>query len=204
MALTDTAVRNAKPADKTKRLFDERGLYLEISPKGGKWWRFKYRFDGKEKRLSLGVYPEISLKQARNQRDEARKLVANEIDPSEHRKAKKAARIASLGNSFEIIAREWHATQKTRWTDKHAAKVMRRLEQNIFPWIGERPISSIRVPEMLKVLKRVENRGVNETVHRALNDCGRIFRYAIATGRAEYNPANDLRGALIPMKKAQH
>ncbi|MGB5279413.1 MAG: integrase arm-type DNA-binding domain-containing protein, partial [Gammaproteobacteria bacterium] len=192
MALTDTAVRNAKPADKTKKLFDEKGLYLEISPKGGKWWRFKYRFDGKEKRLSLGVYPDITLKNARDRRDAARKLVANEIDPSEQRKAKKAARITDLENSFEVVAREWHTNQKSKWKTKHAERIMRRLEQNIFPWLGERPISSIKAPEMLKVLRRIENRGVNETVHRALNDCGRIFRYAVATGRADYNPANDL------------
>ncbi len=204
MALTNTAIRNTKPADKTKRLYDEKGLYLEISPQGGKWWRFKYRFDGKEKRLSLGVYPDVTLKDARDRRDAARKLVANDIDPSEKRKAHKAARITSLENSFEILAREWHAKQALKWAPKHSVKIMRRLEQNVFPWLGEKPIAGIKAPELLNVLRRIESREVIETAHRTLGDCSRIFRYAIATGRADYNPASDLRGALTPMKKAQH
>ena len=204
MTLTDTAIRTAKPAERTKRLYDGKGLYLEISPAGGKWWRFKYRFDGKEKRLSLGTYPDVSLKLARDRRDAARKLVARDVDPSEERKAKKASRIASKENNFEAIAREWHSTQASKWNPRHAKRVLRRLDKNVFPWLGNIPVSEISAPEVLKVLRRIESRGVNETAHRALNDCSRIFRYAIATGRAQYNPANDLTGALIPMKKAQH
>ena len=120
MPLTDTAVRNAKPGDKARKLFDSGGLYLEVAPTGGKWWRLKYRFDGKEKRLSLGVYPDVSLKDARDRRDEARKLLANEIDPSENRKAKKAAKVERAANSFEVVAREWFAKHSTHWSDNHA------------------------------------------------------------------------------------
>ena len=203
MALTDTAVRNAKAADKTKRIYDEKGLYLEVSPKGGKWWRFKYRFEGKEKRLSLGVYPDVTLKDARNRRDDARKLVANGIDPSENRKAQKAARESVAANSFEVIAREWHTKQKTKWTKNHANRIIRRLERDIFPWLGSTPISKVKAPELLKTIRRIEKRGAFETAHRALSNCGQVFRYAIATGRTERDLSYDLRGALEPVTK-QH
>ena len=133
MPLSDIAIRNTKPGDKTRRLFDGGGLYLEITPSGGKWWRFKYRFDGKEKRLSLGVYPDVSLKDARERRTEARKLLANEVDPSENRKAQKAAKIERAGNSFEVIAREWFTKQEPNWTANHANRIIRRLERDIFP-----------------------------------------------------------------------
>lgn len=203
MALTDTAVRNAKAADKTKRIYDEKGLYLEVSPKGGKWWRFKYRFEGKEKRLSLGVYPDITLKDARDRRDDARKLVANGIDPSENRKAQKAARESVASNSFEVIAREWHTKQKAKWTENHANRIIRRLERDIFPWLGSTPISKVKTPDLLKTIRRIETRGAFETAHRALSNCGQVFRYAIATGRTERDLSYDLRGALEPVTK-QH
>jgi len=139
-SLSDTAIRHAKPKDKTFKLYDERGLYLEVAPSGGKWWRLKYRVDGKEKRLSLGVYPDVGLKEARERRDEARKLLAEGIDPSEHRKAQKSAREDRAANSFEVIAREWYAKFAPTWVPSHGERIIRRLERDIFPWIGGKPI----------------------------------------------------------------
>jgi integrase len=200
MALTDTQIRKAKPTEKTQRLFDGGGLYLEISPKGGKWWRLKYRFGGKEKRLSLGVYPDISLKEARERRDDARKLLANEIDPSENRKAVKAAKVERAGNSFEVVAREWYAKHSPNWSANHGDRIIRRLERDIFPWLGGKPIAEISAPQLLEAIRRIEQRGALETAHRALGNCGQVFRYAVATGRAERDPSGDLRGALPPVK----
>lgn len=200
MPLTDTAIRSAKPGEKAVKLFDERGLYLEISPTGGKWWRLKYRFDGKEKRLSLGVYPDVSLKDARERRDEARKLLANGIDPSENRKAQKSARADRAANSFEAVAREWFVKYSPTWAATHASKIIQRLEKDIFPWLGGKPIAEIAAPELLTVLRRIENRGALDTAHRAHQNCGQIFRYGIATGRCERDPSSDLRGALAPAK----
>ena len=200
MPLTDTTIRNAKPKEKPFRLFDGNGLYLEISPKGGKWWRFKYRFNGKEKRLSLGVYPEIGLKDARESCRAARKLLGNEVDPSENRKATKAAKTQLLANNFEIVTREWLAKYSINWSQNHRDRTIRRFERDIFPWIGERPIANITPPELLDVIRRIENRGALETAHRALSNCGQVFRYAIATGRAERDLSNDLKGALPPAK----
>ncbi len=200
MPLTDTKIRTAKPADKPKRLFDGGGLYLEVSPKGGKWWRLKYRFGGKEKRLSLGVYPEVTLKDARQRREAARKLLANQVDPSEHRKAEKAAARESGANSFEVIAREWFKKRGTNWVPSHADRIIRRLERDIFPWIGGSPIAEVTAPKLLDVVRRIEQRGALETAHRTLQNCGQVFRYAVATGRAERDPSGDLRGALPPVK----
>ncbi len=200
MPLSDTAIRNAKPSDKTKKIFDGGGLYLEVAPSGGKWWRLKYRFDGKEKRLSLGVYPDVSLKDARNRRDEARKLLANDIDPSENRKAAKAAKVARAANSFEVVAREWFAKYEPNWSANHANRTIRRLERDIFPWLGGKAIADITAPQLLESIQRIEKRGALETAHRALGNCGQVFRYAVATGRAERDPSGDLRGALPPVK----
>ena len=200
MPLTNAAVKAAKPKNKPARLFDEKGLYLEVSPAGGKWWRFKYRFDGKEKRLSMGVYPDVSLKGARERRDEARRLLADGIDPSEHRKAMRTARVDRAANSFEVVAREWFAARVATWSASHADRIIRRLERDIFPWIGGKPISEIGPPELLSVVRKIEKRGALETAHRALSNCGQVFRYAVATGRAERDPAGDLRGALPPVK----
>ena len=202
MPLTDTAVRNAKPAKKTAKLFDERGLYLEVSPAGGKWWRHKYRFEGKEKRLSLGVYPDVGLKEARERRDAARQLLARGVDPGEHRKAQKLARTEQAANSFEVVAREWIAKYATTWAASHSDRTLRRLERDVFPWIGSRPICDIHAPEVLTVLRRIEARGAGETAHRALSNCGQVFRYAVATGRADRDPSGDLRGALSRGKKS--
>ncbi len=200
MALTDTAIRNAKPGEKTVKMFDERGLYLEVSTSGGKWWRLKYRFDGKEKRLSLGVYPDVSLKDARERRDTARKLLADGTDPSENRKAQKSARADRAANSFEVVAREWFAKYSATWAKDHGNRIIRRLERDIFPWIGGRPVAEIAAPELLTVVRRIEDRGALETAHRALGNCGQVFRYAVATGRAERDPSGDLRGAIPPVK----
>ncbi len=202
MPLTDTAVRNAKPIKKTTKLFDERGLYLQVSPSGGKWWRLKYRFDGKERKLALGVYPDVRLKDARDRRDEARKLLANGIDPSENRKIQKAAHTDRAANSFDVVAREWFAKYANTWAASHSERVVRLFERDIFPWIGARPVADVTAPEILTVVRRIEARGALETAHRALGNCGQVFRYAVATGRALHNPSGDLRGALSPVKKS--
>ena len=200
MPLTDTSIRNAKPGAKPIKLFDERGLFLLVTPTGGKWWRLRYMFDGKEKLLSLGVYPDVSLKDARERRDEARKLVANGVNPSENRKIQKSARADLVANSFEVITREWFAKFASTWVSNHGDRIIRRFERDIFPWIGGRPIAEITAPELLAVVRRIENRGALETAHRALGNCGQVFRYAVATGRAERDPSSDLRGALPPVK----
>lgn len=200
MPLTDTAIRNTKPSDKATKLYDGRGMYLEISPAGGKWWRLKYRFDGKEKRLSLGVYPDVGLKEARDRRDEARKQLSNGIDPSENRKAQKMARADRAANSFEAVAREWYAKYSSTWVTNHGDRILRRFERDIFPWIGGSPIAEITPPELLAVVRRIESRGALETAHRALGNCGQVMRYAVATGRCERDPSGDLRGALPPVK----
>jgi len=200
MPLTDTAIRNAKPGEKPAKIFDERGLFLLVTPAGGKWWRLRYKFDGKEKLLSLGVYPDTSLKDARTRRDDARKLLANGIDPGENRKAVKAARQVRAANSFEVVAREWYAKQAPNWAEHHGDRIIRRFERDIFPWIGGRPIADVTAPELLAVVQRIESRGALETAHRALGNCGQVFRYAVATGRAQRDPSGDLRGALPPVK----
>jgi len=210
MPLTDTAIRNAKPGKtpagtvttKPYKMADAGGLYLEITPTGGKYWRLKYRIGGKEKRLSLGVYPDVPLAKARERRDEARKRLADGIDPSEHRKATKAARSDRAANSFEVVAREWYGKLAPTWNPAHGDRIIRRLERDIFPWIGGRPVAEVTAPELLAVLRRIEARGAVETAHRALGNCGQVFRYAIATGRAERDPSSDLRGALPPVKGA--
>ena len=200
MSLTDTLIRNAKPGTKPIKLFDERGLFLLVTPTGGKWWRFRFMFDGKEKLLSLGVYPDVSLKDARERRDEARKLVANGVNPSENRKIQKSARADLIANSFEVVAREWFAKYSATWAKNHGDRIIRRFERDIFPWIGARPIAEINAPELLAAARRIENRGALETAHRALSNCGQVFRYAVATGRAERDPSGDLRGALPPVR----
>lgn len=198
--LTDKTIRNIKPTNKTQRHFDGGGLYLEISPAGGKWWRWKYRFGGKEKRLSLGTYPDTGLADARERRDAARKLLAAGVDFGEHRKAAKAAGATAAANSFEVVAREWFAKQKTKWADTHASKVIRRLECDIFPWMGKRPIAEITATELLKHLERIEQRGAVETAHRTLQTCGQVFRYAVRTERAGGDPTGALKGALTPWR----
>ncbi|MDD2759465.1 MAG: integrase arm-type DNA-binding domain-containing protein [Methylomonas sp.] len=197
--LTDPKCKNAKSKDKAYKLADEKSLYLEVMPNGAKYWRMKYRFGGKEKRLAFGVYPETGLKEARTKRDEARKLLADGADPGETRKAMKAAQVADT-DTFEVVAREWFAKNAASWVENHGNRIIRRLERDIFPWLGNAPIRGIDAPKLLGALRRIEERGAVETAHRALQNCGQIFRYAIATGRAERDISADLKGALPPVK----
>ena len=203
MSLTDTAIRNTKPSAKPQKLFDAGGLFLFVAPSGGKWWRLKYRFGGKEKLLSLGTYPEIALKDAREKRDVCRKQLAADIDPGAQRKAEKVAGVEAGANTFEVIAREWHAQRAKSLEQTTLDGIMMRMEKHLFPRLGMRPISNINAPELLAVLRRAEAQELGETPRRLRQYCGQIFRYAIATGRADRDPAADLRGALKP-HKAQH
>jgi len=194
--LTPSAVTNAKPRAKPYKLADERGLFLLVRSNGSRWWRFKYRRPGthKENLLSLGVYPDVSLRKARERRDEARRLLADGIDPGDKRKAEQAAG----AETFEAIAREWFAKYSPNWAPGHSSKIIRRLELDVFPWIGGKPIVSITAPDVLTVLRRIESRGVIETAYRAKTNIGQVMRYAIATGRANLDPTPSLRGALAP------
>ena len=200
MPLTDVAVRTAKATDKPAKLFDERGLFLLVSPSGGKWWRLKYRFDGKEKLLSLGTYPDTPLKRAREARENARQLVAQGIDPSVQRKATKSAREESAANSFEVVAREWYASHGPTLAPSYSVKVIRRFERDLFPTLGSMAITDMKPIDLLKALRAIEARGAVETAHRALGECGQAFRYAVATQRVERDITADLRGALQPVQ----
>jgi integrase len=185
-------------------MFDGGGLYLELSPAGGKWWRLKYRYDEKEKRISLGVYPDTTLAKAREKRDAARKLLADGVDPGENKKAQKEVRKAIAANSFEVVAREWLTKQGPKWAPSQAKKVSGIFENNVFPWIGARPISEIKPPEILDTLRRMEDRGANETARRALQYCSMVFRFAVATGRTSRDTTADLKGALAPVVTKHH
>ncbi|MBF0141441.1 MAG: integrase arm-type DNA-binding domain-containing protein [Magnetococcales bacterium] len=200
MPLTDTSIKQAKPKEKPFRLSDSGGLYLEVAPSGGKLWRLKFRFGGKEKRLAFGVYPEVSLKQARERRDDARRLLAEGIDPGEHRKITRAMDKSRTEDTFEAVAREWFSKFSPTWAETHSSKIIRRLEMDVFPWLGGRPVKEISALELLTVLRRIEDRGALDTAHRAKQNCGQVFRYAVATGRAEHDPSSALRGALPPAK----
>jgi integrase len=201
VALTDTKVRSVKSREKSFKIADGKGLFLVVQPNGSKYWRFRYRFGGKEKLLAIGIYPDVTLADARRKRDDARKLLADDTDPGMAKQLKKRAKKLVSENSFEAITREWHIKFSSKWTPEHGAKILIRLEKDIFPWLGHRPITEITAPELLAVLRRIENRGAIETAHRTLQNCGQIFRYAIATGRAERDVSADLRGAIPPVKK---
>jgi integrase len=192
MSLTDTAIRGVKPTDKSQKLFDGNGLFLFVAPSGTKSWRWKYRFQGREKLLTFGTYPEQSLKEARDRCAEARKMLSGGIDPSAQKKAISLAR----ENTFEAITREWHDTKKSAWSECYAENVLERIASNIFPYLGNRPINEITPPELLSVLRKIEARGANYQAKRIRESCSLVFRYAIATGRAERDTAADLRGAL--------
>lgn len=198
MLLNDAAVKAAKPAAKPWKLFDEKGLFLLIQPHGSKLWRIKYRFADKDQLLGLGSYPEVSLKQAREKRQKIREQVVAGIDPSAARKAAKAA-LAGEG-SFEALAREWYEQFASGWTPEHAGRVWRRLEADLLPWLGKRPVQELEAPELLACLRRIQARGALETAHRALQTLSLVFRYGVATGRAQRDPAADLRGALPPVR----
>jgi len=203
MALNDTKIRSIRLPEKPVKLFDGDGLFLFVTLQGSKLWRLKYRHEGKEKLLSLGKYPEVGLAEARQKKEEARKLLAAGIDPGAVKKAQKQAATEET-ETFEVIAHEWHTKFSHTWAKTHADGIMSRLERDIFPWIGKRPISEIKAPELLTVIRRVESRGALESAHRVRTIAGQVFRYAVATGRAERDPAADLKGALPPKKVKHH
>ncbi|WP_345777377.1 integrase arm-type DNA-binding domain-containing protein [Lysobacter sp. MMG2] len=197
--LTQVSIKGAKPGSRPVRMFDGGGLYLEVMPDGRRYWRHKYRFAGKEKRISHGVFPEVSLAEARARRDEARKVLASGIDPSQKRKAQKLHAEVAHANTFEAVATEWLNLQKRKWSAATYDKAKWALEAHIFKHLGSRPIDLIEPSELLAVLRRIEDSGKHETAHRTRAKCGQVFRYAIATNRAKRDPSADLRGALAPL-----
>ena len=196
--LSDIEIRKAKPKEKEYKMSDGGGLYLLVTPPGGKLWRMDYRFNGKRKVLYLKAYPDISLADARQRREDARKLIANGVDPDELKKAQKAS-TQEQAETFKNIAVEWHTTFKDNWTEKHSGRLLTRLEQDFFPFLGDIPIKEIKAPALLDVLRRVEIRSI-EQAHKLRGTCNQIFSYAIASGRIEYNPAAGLLGTLKPVK----
>jgi len=202
--LSDVQIKNAKPKAQAYKLMDGFGLYLLVSPTGGKLWRFDYRFGGKRLVQAIGAYPAITLAEARKRRDSAKELLANGIDPGAVKKAQKVAVLASEENCFEIVAREWHAKFSGQWSPGHAATIMDRLTRDVFPWLGNKPVSEVRPLDLLAILRRVEGRGALETAHRIRTICGQVLRYATATRRAERDFAADLRGALPPVREKHH
>lgn len=207
MPLTSVAVRNAKPGEKPIKMYDGRGLLLIVRPCDGdgcsKWWRFRYLFGGKEKSLSLGVYPDVSLKDARERCEEARKLVARGVDPGAQRKAEKAAKAARSANCFEALCREWLERREGTVEPAQHVKTLARMVNDVFPWLGSKPITEITAPDVLSVLRRIDERGARYSAHRVRSEISRVFRHAIVTGRAERDPCPDLKGA-IPPAKANH
>jgi integrase len=201
--LTDVTIRNAKSGTKSVRFFDGAGLYLEVSPTGGKLWRMKYRFSGKEKLLSFGTYPAVSLRDARERREEAHKMLEQGKDPGEVKKAAKAAIEAANINSFEAVAREWFSRWKTDKPTSHSSKVIAHLENDAFPWIGSKLASDVNPATVLSVLHRIADRGALDTAHRVKGIISMAMRHAIITGRAEFDPCASLRGAL-PSAKVKH
>lgn len=210
--LSEAAIRNAKPKSKPYKLSDGGGLVLLVQPNGARWWRLRYIFGGKEKMISLGVYPDVPTSTARRRATEARALIAEGRDPSERRQADKAEALrqqfaterAAAGlpedDSFEEVAREWFEKQRAAWVDSHAERIIRRLERDLFPGLGRRAIASIEAPDLLAELRKIEARGAVETAHRALQNAGQVFRYAVATSRAKRDPSGDLKGALPPVR----
>jgi integrase len=197
MPLTDNTIKNPKPKDKPYKLADEKGMYLLINPNGSKYFRFKYRFTRKEKLLPLGVYPDTTLKQAREKRDNARELIANGIDPSLDRKIKK---LATTENSFKAIALEWYTKHLSNKSESHKKRTLALFERDLFPWLGDRVITEIKAPELLIVLQRIESRNAIETSHRALQAAGQVFRYAVSKGVADFDITPSLKGALSMVK----
>lgn len=205
MKLTDIKLRSIKSKDKPYKLSDGQGLYLLVNPKGNKYWRYKYRLNGKEKLCALGVYPDIPLKEAREKCLEARKLIREGIDPVQVRNEKKQHQIAASENSFENIARTWHTDQKASWTPHHAANVIKRMETDIFPKLGHRSITDIKPIELLSAIKEVEKRGAMDIARRLLQTCGQIYRYAIIHRQVEYDITVGLKDGLSkPGKKKHH
>lgn len=205
--LTDAALRAAKPKDKSYKLSDGEGLYVEVAPSGGKWWRVKYRFGGKEKRLSLGVYPAVGLRDARKRVAEVKDLLRRGVDPGEERKAVKAgirAEEEAKGQTFEAVAREWHKAKSAGWTPRHANEVIRRLETLVFPDLGARPIAKLGAADFLAAVRKTEARGCIELAHRLAQTCGQVTRYARIAGIVQADAASGLTEALAPTPTRHH
>ncbi|HDX2198863.1 TPA: tyrosine-type recombinase/integrase [Escherichia coli] len=196
MKLNARQVDAAKPREKAYKLADGAGLYLEVVPSGSRYWRMKYRFNGKEKRMAFGVYPAVSLAQARALRDDAKKKLAEGIDPSLAKKEEKLVRDVQLNNTFQAVALEWHGTKVSRWSEGYASDIIEAFNKDIFPYIGQQPVNEIKPLVLLNVLRRIESRGATEKAKKVRQRCSEVFRYAIVTGRAEYNPAADLTRAM--------
>ncbi|CAM6583803.1 Integrase/recombinase, includes phage integrase [Escherichia coli] len=196
MKLNARQVDAAKPREKVYKLADGAGLYLEVVPSGSRYWRMKYRFNGKEKRMAFGVYPAVSLAQARALRDDAKKKLAEGIDPSLAKKEEKLVRDVQLNNTFQAVALEWHGTKVSRWSEGYASDIIEAFNKDIFPYIGQQPVNEIKPLVLLNVLRRIESRGATEKAKKVRQRCSEVFRYAIVTGRAEYNPAADLTSAM--------
>lgn len=203
MPLTDTAIRAIKPTSKTAKFFDGGGLYLEVAPSGGKWWRLKYRFQGKEKRISLGTYPTIGLKEARERREDTKKILANGIDPSAQRQAIKVSTTSIDKDSFEVVTREWFDKHVVNLAPSYSKKVRSLFERQIFPVLGAKPIAEVEPTDVLNAARHVEQTGAIETAHRLIQICGQVFRYAIATGRTKYDVSTGLHAAL-PKVNVKH
>jgi integrase len=201
MSLTATAVKQAKPKTKSFKISDGRGMYLQVMPNGSKYWRMKYRYLGREKTLALGVYPDVSLAEARRRREEARAMLANGTDPSEQKRITKLACFEEASNSFKSVSLEWFSKKMLDRSKSHRDRTIRALEKDIFPYIGSRPIAHLAAPDVLRVLRKIEARGAVETAHRAKQTMGQIFRYAVVTAKADRDPTADLKGALINPKK---
>ncbi len=201
MPLTDRSARAARPRAKPYKLADGEGMYLLVRPDGSKYWRLKFRFAGKEKVLALGVYPAVALAKARVLRSKAKALLLDGRDPSDERRTEKRAKLEAAASSFEAVAREWHKEFQAKKSKRYADRILRRLEVDVFPWLGRRPIGEIEPPDVLQVVRRIASRGALETAHRALRDCSQVFGYAVAEGSAKRNPVPDLRGALPPAER---
>ena len=202
--LKDVELRKLKPKDKAYKLSDAGGLFLLVKPNGRGYWRLKYRFEDKEKLLSIGTYPEVPLIEARQKRDEAKQQLARGIDPGLLKQQLKQAKSLASGNSFESVAREWHTKQISQWTPDHAHRVLRGMERDVFPWLGSRVIGELIATDFLSVFRRIESRGAIETTHRANQSCSQVLRYAVSIGLVVRDCTQDLRGALIPLNTKHH
>lgn len=202
--LTAVSIKQAKPAEKSYKLTDGGGMYLLVDTKGARYWRLDYRFADKRKTLALGTYPEVTLEEARKARDKARKQLKQDIDPGEQRKVNKLTAAHRANNTFEAVAREWHAEFSPTWTKHTQEKNLRIFEKNAFPWIGDRPIAEVTAPELLALIRRVKDRGYLDTAHRLRMTAGQVFRYGISTGRCERDISSDLRGAIPPQRKKHY
>lgn len=204
MKLTVKQIDSSKARERDYKLSDGGGLYLLVKSNGSKYWRLKYRFDGKEKLFSIGVYPVVTLADARRKRDDAKKLLSDGVDPGEKKKERRLSAKAESVNTFKNIALEWYEGRKDRWSVGYREDMMDAFEKDVFPYIGDRPIADIKPLELLEVLSIMEKRGATEKLKKVRQRCGEVWKYAIITGRAEYNPAPDLAGAFIPHKREHY